>query len=175
MMISKIKFSAYDKDGGETIHETYSFSFHVDSVQPEPGLTEWVPLNIDWETSLDNVKKLPIIGDKLTRKHTNFLDDRHKQLTTDTPLPRRGKHVITFKIIRYGKSTPFDSIYIGLITEKHKKNDYSDGRSKGSIAYLTSPDNFADKETGKGTILADGAQVAYGEDLFIKQGGEIKM
>lgn len=124
---------------------------------------------------MDNIKRFELKGNKITRIHTSLFDDRHKQVTTESALPKEGKYVISFKIVKYGKSTPYDSIYIGLITGKHKKNEYSDGRSKGAIAYLCSPDNFSDNDTGKGTVLADGIQVAYGEDLFIKQGAELKM
>ena len=108
----------------------------------------------------------------MTRKSTSLLDNRHKQVVSESPLPSEGKFIVTFKIVKYGKSSPYDSIYIGLITKKHRDNDYSDGRSRGSHAYLTFPDNFADNiDTGRGTVLLDGKQVSYGSDLFIRQGG----
>ncbi len=92
-----------------------------------------------------------------------MFDDRHRQVISERPLPSEGKHVVTFKVVKYGTAAPYDSIYFGIITPKHKIKDYSDGRSKGSLAYLTCPDNFSDaKNVGKGTVLMDGIQIAYG-------------
>lgn len=58
------------------------------------------------------------------------------------PLSKEGKYTIKVKIIKYGIQQPYDTIYFGLITQKHKKKEYSDGRHKGAIAYLTMPDNI---------------------------------
>lgn len=68
------------------------------------------------------MKKFELSRNHITRIQTSMFDDRHKQVTTEYPLPKEGKHVITFKIVNYGQKKPYDSIYIGLITSKHKKN-----------------------------------------------------
>ena len=57
---------------------------------------------------------------------------------------------------------PYDPIYFGISNEKHKKNVCSDGRSKGSLSYVSAPYNFSSGDSGIGSILLDGRQLAYG-------------
>lgn len=41
MMISNIKFSAFDKESLEGKSEIYSFTFHINSIHIEPTLVNW--------------------------------------------------------------------------------------------------------------------------------------
>ena len=152
----------------------YSYYFQTNSIEHNPTLTNWESVQVRWETTPETEKQIIIEKNHLTRKQISFFDNRHKQATTIDPLPTEGKYVVKVKIVKYGNSPPFDSVYFGLITQKHKKNEYSDGRHRGSIAYLSAPDNITEL-AGRGTILMDGVQIAYGEDLFLSEGDEVKM
>ena len=133
-------------------------------------MKNWAPISVEWEANPDSISKLEIDRNTITRKQIGYFDNRHTQATTVHPLPKEGKFAIKAKIVKYGNSAPYDSVYFGLITQKHKKNKYSDGRHRGGVAYLSYPDNYKGDGTGRGTILMDGKQMAYGEDLFLREG-----
>ena len=86
-----------------------------------PQLTNWHPLKVKWETNPDDTDKVIINNNKIIRKQVSFFDNRHKQATTIAPLSKEGKYTIKAKIIKYGNQQPYDTIYFGLISQKHKK------------------------------------------------------
>lgn len=132
------------------------------------------PLLVEWEVPADNRDRLQVEGNRIIRRQLSLFDDSHRQITSRLPLPQRGVHSLRFKVVRYGQP-PHDAIYFGILTAARKSLPNSDGRQQHALAYCSAPSGFGTAGEGVGAVLVEGRQVAYGEGLFVREGGEVRV